>query len=224
MALHSPVKTDAAASLADPDATEIAGAYLKQLAELAARVDIPAVGDLAQAVADTIVGGRTVMVAGNGGSASTAGHIACDIVGTCLRAGLPHARVLGLSDNPSVLTALANDIGFAEVFAQQIRLHGSAGDLLLLLSVSGESANLIAAARAARAAGIRVAVAVGRSDASLLAYADHSVCLDTTDYGLAEDLQLAMNHIVGRLLSGGSPQLCTPAPLHTQRREASCVA
>jgi D-sedoheptulose 7-phosphate isomerase len=190
------------------DAVQVAVRYLTQIAELARQTDVRAVGALARAVADTIVDGRAVLVAGNGGSASTAAHVVCDLIGTCLSAGLPTARIVGLSDNAGVVTALANDIGFEQVFSRQVRLLGTPGDLLLLFSVSGESPNLIRAAREAQARGLRVAVAVGRTGAKLLRYADTAVCLGTTDYGLAEDLQLALNHIIARLLNGGSPQTC----------------
>jgi len=150
-------------------------------------------------------------VAGNGGSASTAGHVVCDLVGTCVSVGLP-ARIIGLGDNAAVVTALANDIGFEDVFSRQVRLLGTQGDLLLLFSVSGESPNLLNAAREARSCGLRVGVAVGRADATLLKYADVAVCLETTDYGLTEDFQLALNHIVIRLIHGGAPRRCRDWP------------
>ena len=189
------------------DATRVATDYFTELAELARRVDMVAVGMFARIVVDAIRHRRTLLVAGNGGSASTAGHVVCDLVGTCVSAGLP-ARIIGLSDNAAAVTALANDIGFEDVFSRQVRLLGAPGDLLLLFSVSGESPNLLKAAREAQICGLRVVVAVGRADASLLKYADAAVCLDNTDYGLAEDLQLALNHIVVRLIHGGSPRRC----------------
>jgi D-sedoheptulose 7-phosphate isomerase len=187
---------------------QVADDYLSQIAQLAADVDVREVGGLACAVANAIIEGKTVFVAGNGGSASTAGHVVCDLMGTCLAAGLPQARAVGLSDSSSVVTALGNDIGFDEVFSRQLRLLGAPGDLLLLFSVSGESPNLLRAAQEAQAGGLTVAVAVGRADASLLKYADVAVRLRTNDYGLAEDLQLALNHIIARLLNGGSPRVC----------------
>jgi D-sedoheptulose 7-phosphate isomerase len=187
------------------DATLVAADYLTQIAEMARRIDVTAVGEFAQTVADAILGRRALLVAGNGGSASTAGHVVCDLIGTCVSAGLP-ARIIGLSDNAAAVTALANDIGFEEVFSRQVRLFGRPGDLLLLFSVSGESPNLLNAAQEAQTCGLRVAVAVGRADASLLKYADTAVCLDTTDYGLAEDFHLTLNHIIIRLLNGGMPQ------------------
>lgn len=191
-----------------PEAAQVASVYFTQIAELAQRVNTGAVGAVAQLVVDTIHRGRTVFVGGNGGSASTAGHVVCDLIGNCLSAGVRRGRVVGLSDNPGVVTALANDIGFEDVFLCQVHLMAVTDDLLLLFSVSGESPNLIRAARAAQAGGVRVAAVVGRSGASLTRYADAAVCLDTNDYGLAEDLQLALNHIIARLLNGGAPRLC----------------
>jgi len=189
------------------DATRVVTDYFTEIAELAHRVDPASVGEFARTVVDTILHRRALLVAGNGGSASTAGHVVCDLIGACVSMGLP-ARITGLGDNAAVVTALANDIGFEDVFSRQVRLFGAPGDLLLLFSVSGESPNLLNAAREAQACGLRVAVAVGRANASLLKYADVAVCLDTTDYGLAEDFQLTLNHIVIRLLKGGSPQKC----------------
>jgi D-sedoheptulose 7-phosphate isomerase len=193
------------------DATQVATDYFTEIAGLARRVDMATVGEFARAVVDAILHRRALLVAGNGGSASTAGHVVCDLIGTCVSVGLP-ARVIGLSDNAAAVTALANDIGFEDVFSRQVRLLGAPGDLLLLFSVSGESPNLLKAAREAQSCGLRVAVAVGRAGASLLKYADVAVCLDTTDYGLAEDFQLALNHIIIRLIHGGSPQRCRDWP------------
>jgi D-sedoheptulose 7-phosphate isomerase len=193
------------------DATRVATDYFTEIAELARKADMAAVGEFARTVVDTILQRRALLVAGNGGSASTAGHVVCDLIGSCMSVGIP-ARIIGIGDNSAVVTALANDIGFEDVFSRQVRLFGGPGDLLLLFSVSGESPNLLNAAREAQACGLRVAVAVGRTNASLLKYADVAVCLDTTDYGLAEDFQLTLNHIVIRLLNGGSPQRCRDWP------------
>ena len=193
------------------DATRVATDYFTELVELARRVDLAAVGEFARTVADAILDRRTLLVAGNGGSASTAGHVVCDLIGSCVSVGLP-ARIFGLSDNAAAVTALANDIGFEDVFSRQVRLLGAPGDMLLLFSVSGESPNLLNAAREAQACGLRVVVAVGRANASLLKYADTAVCLDTTDYGLAEDLHLTLNHIVIRLLHDGAPRRCRDWP------------
>jgi D-sedoheptulose 7-phosphate isomerase len=137
--------------------------------------------------------------------------VACDLLGTCRVAGHPRARVVGLADNPALLTALANDTSFEEVFAQQVALQAEPGDLLLVLSVSGTSPNLLRAADAARAAGARVVAWVGVTASSLAKHCDVCVSVDSDDYGLTEDLHLALNHIVVRLLCDGEPRRCGPS-------------
>ena len=189
-------------------AADTAAEYFKSLSDLALRMDLEAAGRAAQEIVDTILADRTVFVAGNGGSASTASHVVCDLLGTCRAAGRPRARVVGLADNASTLTALANDTGFEEVFAHQITLQATPGDLLLLLSVSGESPNLLRAAEAARARGVRVVAWVGVAASALDKRCDTCVSVDSDDYGLTEDLHLSLNHVVARLLCGGRPRRC----------------
>jgi D-sedoheptulose 7-phosphate isomerase len=190
-----------------PDPVRVVARYLEQLGDLTARVDPRAAAAVAASVVGAIQAGRTVFVAGNGGSASTASHIACDLIGTCAALGRRDARIVSLADNPAVLTALANDIGFAEVFARQLEAQATRGDLLLLLSVSAESPNLIRAAATARARGLRVVAAVGRTG-SLVRHCDAWMTSTCADYGLTEDLHLALNHMVVRLLHGGEPRTC----------------
>ncbi|WP_051777895.1 SIS domain-containing protein [Streptomyces violaceorubidus] len=192
-------------------AAKTAAEYLKGLSTLALRIDMEAAGQAAEEIAATLVAGGTVFVAGNGGSASTASHVVCDLLGTCRVTGHPHARVVGLADNPAVLTALANDTSFEEVFAHQVVLQAAPRGLLLLLSVSGKSSNLLRAAEAARAAGARVVAWVGVAASSLAKYCDVCVSVDSDDYGLTEDLHLALNHIVARRLCGGEPRRCGPS-------------
>ncbi|WP_101254346.1 SIS domain-containing protein [Streptomyces barkulensis] len=190
------------------DAVNTAMAYMRDLSELALRMDLDTVGRATQRIADTIRAGRTVFVAGNGGSASTASHVVCDLLGTCRAVGLPRARVVGLSDNASVLTALANDTSFEEVFAHQIGLQAETGDLLLLLSVSGESPNMLRAAETARDLGMHTIAWVGVQGSSLEKYSECCVSIDSDDYGLTEDLHLVLNHVVARILCGGEARRC----------------
>lgn len=178
--------------------------YLRGLAALAAEVDADAVGAFVARVTGALSAGRTVFIAGNGGSAAAATHMACDWGATWRVAGNRSARIISLADNSAVITALANDLDFTEVFSRQLVLMGEPGDLLVLLSVSGRSANLVAAARTARAGAIEVAALLG--DSGLVApYCDVVVDLRNDDYGFTEDLHLAINHIVVRALNGGRP-------------------
>jgi D-sedoheptulose 7-phosphate isomerase len=187
-------------------AAEAVSRYMRDLSELALQLDAEATGRTAQEIVETVRARRTVFIAGNGGSASTAGHIACDLLGTCQSAGHPRARVIGMADNSAALTALANDYGYDDVFACQLGLQAEAGDLLLLLSVSGESPNLVRAAEAGRRLGMRIVAWTGAAGSALEKHCDAFVSVGSDDYGLAEDLHLALNHIVSRLLNGGAPR------------------
>ena len=183
----------------------IADAYLAELAASASRVDTDALAGVAHHVIDALRSGRSVFVAGNGGSAAAATHMVCDWTSACLAHDLRGSRVIGLSDNPSTITAAANDFGFVEVFARQVDLMGDTGDVLVLLSVSGDSANVVRAAEVARQRGMVVVGLFGNEGIAV------PLCHAWTefgagDFGLTEDLHLAANHIVVRMLDHGRPQ------------------
>ena len=101
-----------------------------------------------------LLAGRRLLVAGNGGSAAQAQHLAGELVGR-YRTERPALSAIALIDDAASLTAIANDYGWEEVFARQVRAHGRPGDFLLALSTSGESRNLVQAAGSARALGMR---------------------------------------------------------------------
>lgn len=210
----------------DSIASDAAALYMKDLSQLALRLDLDSAGRTVQEIAEAIMTGRTVFVAGNGGSASTATHIVCDLIGTARAVGHLRARVIGLADNVAVLTALSNDVSYEEAFAQQLRLQASAQDLLLLLSVSGESPNLLQAATMARALGLRVVAWVGVANSTLEKHCDACLSVESDDYGLAEDLHLALNHVVSRVLSGGNARKYSPDAFSVvaEERPAPCTA
>ena len=126
--------------------------HLEALSALAGRAAADLAGPVGRyvtAVKDTLAAGRTVFWAGNGGSAAHAQHIATEYVVRYRPVRRKAAPALALSTDSSLLTAGANDLGFEEIFARQIEAHGRKGDLLVLVSTSGRSPNLLAAARAA---------------------------------------------------------------------------
>ncbi|MFJ4622476.1 SIS domain-containing protein [Streptomyces sp. NPDC088812] len=186
------------------DHVRTARRYLDELVSQASRVDTEQLAAFTQQVLDTVHRGGTVFIAGNGGSASTAGHMACDWVNACARAGIPRVDIVNLSDGVAMLTALANDVAYEEVFARQLAPRGTRGDLLVLLSVSGNSPNLLAAARQARRSGMQVAGLLG-NQGEIAQYCDVVTVVGGGDYGLAEDLHLAFNHVVVRALGNGAP-------------------
>ena len=139
--------------------------------------------------------GRSVFLCGNGGSAANAIHIANDLLygaGLTNGAGL---RVEALSANVAVLTSLANDVGYSEIYSEQIRIKGSAGDVLIILSGSGNSANVVAALKTANSIGMKTFAILGYSGGACKDLAQHPIHFAVDDMQIAEDLQLVVGHI-----------------------------
>ena len=175
-------------------------AYLTEAARALASVDPGQVTDLAGMVEDAWRDGRTVFTCGNGGSASTASHMALDLTKQTMVPGRRPLRAVSLTDNVGIITAWANDAGFDRVFAEQLRVHAAAGDVLVVISCSGRSANLVAAVEAAREIGLRVAVLGGFDGGVLRALADVYVHVESSNYGFVESVHVVVEHCLTTLL------------------------
>jgi D-sedoheptulose 7-phosphate isomerase len=124
------------------------------------------IGWAANIVAAAFASGGRLLVCGNGGSAADAQHIAAEFVGRYLKERTPYSAI-ALNVNTSALTAIGNDYGFDDVFARQVRAHGRAGDVLLAISTSGRSPNVLAAVAAAAEVGMKV-VGLSGGDGGIL--------------------------------------------------------
>src|SRR5215472_2005145 len=121
----------------------------------------PEIARAAALMTECLLADRKILACGNGGSASDAQHFAAEMVGRFERER-PELPAISLATDTSILTAVANDYDFAQVFARQVRALGSAGDVLLAISTSGNSANVVAAADAAHERGMRIVALTGR--------------------------------------------------------------
>jgi len=144
--------------------------------------------------------GATIFVAGNGGSATTATSMANDIGFDILKktdTDKPF-RVLALTDNTSVITAIANDVGYENIFLNQLKIHFRPGDKLLAISASGNSSNVVAAAEWIKQQGGRVIGFLGFSGGKLKDISDVvlHVKSEAGEYGPVEDAHLVLNHIL----------------------------
>ncbi|MEV0263514.1 SIS domain-containing protein [Streptomyces sp. NPDC050617] len=144
--------------------------------------------------------GSTVFLAGNGGSASAASHLAQDLLKGAYTGDGPPLRAIALTDNLSMLTAYANDCGYDRVFVEPLRLLAEPGDRLLLISCSGTSPNVVAAARHAKEAGVRVIAVTAGAGGTLRDLADLEVNAPTKDVGLAEAMHSMIFHYVTQSL------------------------
>ena len=178
-------------------------AELGRLAErCASALEVP-VRQYADLVTATIAAGRTVFFAGNGGSAAHAQHIATEYLVRYLPIVRRAVPALALSADTALLTAAANDIGFDEVFARQVEAHGNPGDLLVLVSTSGKSPNLVKAAEMARLRGVRTVGLLARDGGPLAKLVDLAVVVPTDDTAHAQEIQLAIDHYVCSVVEPG---------------------
>ena len=139
---------------------------------------------------------KQVFVIGNGGSASTASHIACDLgKGTSVE-GKPRFRVISLTDNVATITAWSNDVAYEDVFIEQLKNLVNAGDVVIGISASGNSENVIRAMQHASEIGCQTIGWSGFGGGKLATICDVNVVVDSNQYGPVEDVHLIMNHIL----------------------------
>ena len=157
------------------------------------------VASLAGRYAAVLRDGGTLFFCGNGGSAADAQHLATEYV---VRYGdtRPAFSAIALTTDSSLLTAAGNDFGFDRIFARQIEALCRAGDLLVLHSTSWRSANLVCAARAARAKGVFTIAFLGRDGGPLAAEVDEAVLVPTKETSEIQVLQLALEHVIVELV------------------------
>jgi phosphoheptose isomerase len=151
--------------------------------------------DWGRRLAARLAQGGRLLAAGNGGSAAQAEHLAAELVGRYVRERAPMSAIPLTSDSAS-LSAIANDYGLEESFARQVRAHGRPGDVLLALSTSGRSANVLAAARAARATDMAVWALTGRHPNPLAALADEAVCVEAEATATVQEVHMVALHLV----------------------------
>jgi D-sedoheptulose 7-phosphate isomerase len=173
----------------------IARDYVARVRDLLAGLDLAEVAAAASVLLDAYEGGHTVFVCGNGGSAATASHMAADLGKNTVAAGRPRLRVISLNDNMAWFSALANDLGYENVFVEQMGNLLQPRDVLIVLSASGNSLNVVRAAEFAKARGGRVLALVGFQGGRLRELADVAIHVKCDAYGPVEDVHLVLNHI-----------------------------
>lgn len=148
-----------------------------------------------RSLAQSLPAGARLLVAGNGGSAAQAQHLTAEIVGKYRGDRAPFSAV-ALHAETSALTAILNDYGGDEIYARQVRAHGRAGDVCIVMSTSGHSSNVLAAARAARETGMAVWAMTGRGPNPLTDLADDVVCVDAGETATVQEIHLVAVHLL----------------------------
>ena len=170
--------------------------YLSHLQGVLERLSLGDVRQSIDLVMETYQADRQIFIIGNGGSASTASHIANDLSKGASVPGARRFRVISLTDNVATMTAWSNDVSYDDVFVEQLKNLVNSGDLLIAISASGNSENIIRAIRHAKASGCKTIGWTGFGGGKLREMADVSVVVDSHDYGPVEDVHLILNHIL----------------------------
>jgi len=167
--------------------------------------------DVTRKIAETITGalrgGNKLLIAGNGGSAADAQHIAAEIVGR-YKKDRPAYAAIALTTDTSALTAIGNDYGFEHVFSRQVEALGKRGDVLLAMTTSGRSPNILSALKAARAQGLVTIGFTGAKGTALGASCDHLLAAPSDDTAVIQQIHMAFAHgiceVIEQMMSHGS--------------------
>jgi D-sedoheptulose 7-phosphate isomerase len=176
------------------------GEYLDELRAVLAALDVNAIDAVIQVLLRAYRDGRTVFICGNGGSASTASHFACDLGKNVAAPGQRRFRVMSLADNLAVLTAWANDTAYSRVFAEQLEAFVAPGDVVIAVSGSGNSPNVLEAMKVARAHGATTVGLIGFRGGRLAPLCDLSIVVPWDQMDQIEDAHLALQHLICRTL------------------------
>ena len=175
-------------------------AYAEEMARAAKSIDAAEFERAAATLAEAYLRGARVFSCGNGGSASVANHMQCDHVKGIRTATDLSPHVFSLSANVELLTAIANDTGYENTFVYQLHSQAEPGDVLLAVSSSGRSPNIVSALTWARDQGIKTIAITGFDGGEARTTADICVHVDCTNYGIVEDLHQTVMHALAQYI------------------------
>jgi D-sedoheptulose 7-phosphate isomerase len=178
------------------DAVSFAKWYRAAELEQWGKLDFDAVKQIAAILEQAEASGSQVFVMGNGGSAATASHIATDWSKTAERPGMPLIRCTSLNDNVAFMSAIGNDLGYEKIFVRQLENVLNRDDVVVLISGSGNSPNVIEAATFAKQKGATVIGLTGFSGGELRKLSDVAFHVDSDQYGVIEDMHMAVGSIL----------------------------
>lgn len=183
------------------DPVAFAGAYLEYLNSVLKGIDTGEIGRFIQVLLEARERDATIYFIGNGGSAATASHFANDLAIGTNSYDKPF-RVISLTDNQAIITAVGNDFGYDEIFVRQLRVLGREGDVVVGISASGNSSNLLRTFEYAKSVGIKTVAITAFDGGKMKQMADECVHVPTApkEYGPAEDAHMVLDHLVGAYL------------------------
>lgn len=182
------------------DPKEFAKQYLANLSEIFSRLSLDEIAGVIEVIESAHEAGKQIFIIGNGGSAATASHMMSDLnkstIGHKGDAEWPRFRAMALNDNVSMMTAWSNDTDFSQVFSGPLRNFATSGDVLVAISASGNSPNILSAVKVAKELGVKVIGLTGFGGGKLKQLADVSFDVPSNEYGPVEDVHMILDHIL----------------------------
>jgi D-sedoheptulose 7-phosphate isomerase len=179
---------------------ELIDAYLTELAEVISRMPQDAIRAVVCELQRARECRAQIFLLGNGGSAATASHMANDLNKLAIVPGQPRFRAIALSDNVPCITAWANDCAYEDIFAEQLLNFLDPGDVVIAISASGNSPNVLKAMRTAREMGATTIGFTGKDGGQLRSLVDICVCVPSDQIGMQEDCHMMLDHIIANVL------------------------
>jgi len=183
-----------------PGSALAAKEYFASLQEVLTRLDFSIVDRITDAIWENYKNGHALYVFGNGGSAALASHFACDIGKGTVSAGRKRLRAIALTDNVPLMTALANDLAYKDIFSEQLADLAEKGDTVLAISGSGNSPNVVQGLEEARKLGLHTLVLTGFAGGRVKALADLCLIVPSDNMQHIEDAHLCATHAIFRAI------------------------
>ena len=179
------------------DVKSVFGKAIRDHLEVAAQLEsqLSVLQEIGLALTAALRGGGKILWCGNGGSAADSQHLAAELVGRFRRERRGLASI-SLTTDTSILTCVANDFGYDSVFSRQVEAIGRPGDLLVALSTSGNSRNVVAALEAARSKGLTTVALTGKGGGKMAQLADHVLSVESTDTARIQEVHILAGHML----------------------------
>ena len=190
----------------NPNIKEFFEGYSKKLQEVLQESDWSPIEELATDIRNCWNDGRRLFLCGNGGSAGNAIHLANDFIYGIAKTTGGGLRAISLSDNSAVITCLANDIGYDHIYSEQLAVQAEKGDLLIALSGSGNSPNILRAVEQAKKMQVKSFAVLGYSGGKCKEIVDVPIHFSVNDMQIAEDLQIIVGHMLMQWLYKNCPK------------------
>ena len=182
------------------DSHEFYSSYIKIKNQLLQEVDKKIINKIIQEILSASKNKRNIFSCGNGGSAATAEHLTCDFSKqSCANTNLD-LKVYSLNSNTSLMTAIANDISYDDIFSYQLNRLGKANDILLTFSVSGSSKNILKCAQIAKRKKIKIISFTGFNGGKLKKLSNYNINFSGNNFGIVEDCHLTMMHYISQYI------------------------